>query len=688
MGSVASPSPLAYNYRQPTVESSMLGTPAFQSTLPLGQPRSLGKDERDDHEDINSEADFDIGDYNINLEKLGEKNDCAHIGHRKPQRPNVPSEVGGPEDFTLHLRDYINGVLPRKTEKEELEVAKDSNGQVVVPAAEGRAFATQNKQSQDESQNAPDDAGSEKEYYNREFSTPQQNRDLPNQHHRTMPPMSRHNTEGRLDEAADEIFDRISALQAEIEKLRIESEQTRASNQALAEQCSTIKDERSLLKGELSQVRHQVQEAEARESRAHERVMALERARSSNETKELESLRTRNESLISELAATRTEAQVQKGALNECIHDLKGELQKARDDLALRPELPCQPADSDTPALDREVSDLRSQIQTLEASATASRYELESTTSQLRDTRNWASALEEQNGRLAQQNMRMSQDNDKIANALEQKTAELSAAQNTLTELRETHHASEETPSPPTSKFRELQAEAVAQADAEHDDTLQALEKSHAVEVKKLKSSILKAGRGMQKREAWLVKEQTEEILALENQIKTLRSQVAQYETKVSLKSAPPVEESIANQYDKTSKLRAAARTISSLRAINAALEESVSGLQSEVKSLRVEGQDMAENVITDREDYKAVNKDFDAEVLAMVRERDTEWKSKIHKLKEENKLMGKTLLMMWGRQECGPGAGGKEGKKSVQGMPEKQRYIYRFKDNDKVHGA
>ena len=689
MGSVASPSPTAHTYRHPTVESSMLGTPAFHSTMPFERQESLREDQEDDHEDDNSEADFDIEDYSLDLDKLGGKSTGALIEHRSPQRLALPSEEGGPEDFTLHLRDYINGVLPKKAATQKTEATIENQGSLQAPTQRPPVFAAQDDQSQHEPRNASSDAGSEHGHCHKEFSTAQQNNNFPIHHQRIMPPISRRNTEGRLDEAADEIFDRITALQIEIEKLRVESEQTRASNQELSEQCSIIKDERSLLKGELSEVRHQVQQSEARESRAHERVMALEHARSSDEVKELKSLRANNERLISELEGTKAEAKTQKTSLQERISELKSDLQKAKDDLNIRQEPPAPLADSDTPDLAKEVSELRIRNQTLEASITASRNELESAMSQLRDTRNWASDLEEENGRLAQQNVGMTQDNEEIADVLEQKSAQLSAAQTTVAELRQTlHHAAEETPSPPTSRFRELQDEALAQADAEHDDTIQALEKNHAAEVKQLKSIILKAGRGMQKREAKLTAEKSKEILDLEGQIKTLRSQIAQYEARTSAQPKQVPEDDTAIRNERDSKLRFTANTVSSLRTTNATLEESIIGLQSEVNSLRANNQDMAEKLVMEREDYEAVNKDFNTQILATMKIRDAKWKSKIHKFKEENELMGKTLLMMWGREECGVSAGGREGKKSAKDVPDKQRYIYRFKEMAKVPEA
>ena len=692
MAPMASQTPITQNYRQPTVDSSMLGTPAFQSTLPLRREDMEARDDQDDDHD--SEADFDVEDYSIDLGKLEDRETGTLPNRPRQPKPSLPSEVGGPEDFTLHLRDYIKGVFPQKLEQQVQGKAKERKDRLDVPAEEEGSPLEHRRQGGDKDQHEEPigDDGNNLDQASEQSDRQQRSENPDTYHLSVMPPMSRHNTEGRLDEAATEIFERISALQAEIEQLRVESEQTRASNQSLREQYSTVKDERSVLRGELCQVKAQVQEANMRESRAHERIMALEKERINTEANELEMLQRRNEDLLSEVASTKTEARIQKEILSDQIVQLKKEAHAA-EDLASRSKLPEVPSNkSDTVdhkdedhGIEGAVNDLRSQIHSLEADLAGTRNELDGATSQLRETRGWASDLEEENQRLIQQNQGLKSDKDEIADILEQKAGLLSTAQDVIAELRaRAEHISEETPSPPTSRFRELQEEAVAQADAEHEDTIRALEQKHAAEVKSLESTIRKKGRNMQQREARLAEKQATKVCVLENQVTTLRAQIAQFKIGMPMTSQEKRRDDASSHEDKTSQPRPAFDTLDSLRTTNAALEESIAGLQAEIKSLRIENRNLVEQLALDKEDYKAINRDFDAQMLAWMRERDVRCKVKIQKLKDENELMGKTLMMMWGREECGPGPGADRDIIPQPHALEKQRYKYKFRGNAK----
>ncbi len=57
------------------------------------------------------------------------------------------------------------------------------------------------------------------------------------------PLLSRLNTEMLQEKAAEEVFDRISALQTEIESMRLEDEARRAAHQTLEEEHEEMKNE-------------------------------------------------------------------------------------------------------------------------------------------------------------------------------------------------------------------------------------------------------------------------------------------------------------------------------------------------------------------------------------------------------------------------------------------------------------
>ena len=663
----------------------MLGTPAFQSTLPLGKQKVASNEENLDDGEYESQDESDIGDYSIDLGKFGEAGVEELPRHQRLQRPRELSEVGGPEDFTLHLRDYINGVLPLKKDTKNEHVDKEGTKESAPSTKEPNVDNDHKKlSSQKKNTEAPEILSITGKQYSHNnmnsLSAKETNVLQPSQS--AMPPITRNNTEGRLDEAADEIFERITALQAEIEKLRLEGEASKESNQALQDQCSTFREERSSLRSEVTEVRTQVEEAKTREARAHERVMALERERSSNDAAELNALKAKNESLVSELATAKTEVRLLKESFHDRMLDLKSEPNKVKEHPKPHPEdgellaPDVAKLKEDLANANKTIAQLESFNAMLQSIADAARHESTATETQ----------IQAQQDRFMQEIEELDAENRDLTNTLKIKGEELSAAQASIQELqKKVHSSSDQTSSPPTSRFRELQEEAVAQADAEHGDTMRVMEKKHAAEVKVLKSQVLKVGRGMQKREARLAEQKSRDISILENEIAGLRSQISQYEADTEAQSKRQSADHLTTYDDVNPPIRDAGDSTAQLRSANSHLRKSASKLCYENERMRHERDEALRELVMKREDYQAVNKDLDERLLGLMRERDAKWKSKIHKLKEENTLMGKTLLMMWGREECGAGAKASEGAGGGEEMMNKQRYLYKYRQKSEA---
>ena len=57
----------------------------------------------------NSNTEFSMVPYTIDLGALGIKPSSSIVEERQPQRDQVPSDLPGPEDFTLNLEKYMRG---------------------------------------------------------------------------------------------------------------------------------------------------------------------------------------------------------------------------------------------------------------------------------------------------------------------------------------------------------------------------------------------------------------------------------------------------------------------------------------------------------------------------------------------------------------------------------------------------
>ena len=170
-----------------------------------------------------------LDDYSFDLGKLEESSDLI-IKNRKREAEQLDSEDDGPEDFTLNMEKWMRGTGhfkqgegPAKDEENDDHDAQEESeflpqdSSTPTPARSKCASAEKPAATPIRTRNATvEDAA--------DVETPMR---LPT------PKLQRLNTETKQERAAEEVFDRIAALQAEVERLRDESEKRFAASKLL-----------------------------------------------------------------------------------------------------------------------------------------------------------------------------------------------------------------------------------------------------------------------------------------------------------------------------------------------------------------------------------------------------------------------------------------------------------------------
>ena len=197
------------------------------------------------NEDLEEDgSDYFDGDYSINLGALGDSSSSVVLGERVPQREQIPSEDDGPEDFTLNLEKWMRGT--GKWEKKK-DIKKSSD--------EHDPEDDQQEGAQVDLEKPIDESIFEPVGTSTPAPVNHAIEDLQEETRLGAPPLSRLNTEMRQDTAAEEVFDRIAALQAEVESMRMEEENRRLAHQALEQENKEMKVEHKTAL-EREQLRH------------------------------------------------------------------------------------------------------------------------------------------------------------------------------------------------------------------------------------------------------------------------------------------------------------------------------------------------------------------------------------------------------------------------------------------------
>ena len=659
---------------------------AKQASQGNSKERDAQLNEEDHDGDMEEDNDDDfLEDYTIDLGALGEEPSSLVVEDRELRRDVVDSEDDGPADFTLNLEQWMRGTEKWKKEKADQVAEHD-------PAPENDPEGNP----QNDAQAGLNDALEESVFEPVGASTPG-----PLTRHAIIeevvqeearlqaPPLSHMNTEMPQDEAAEEVFDRVTALQAEVERMRIEEENRRAAHEALEKEHEKMKREyvtarehdqasHNALQQEheqLKQTYHETKETFQQENDqlkqnyddAIEQLQVLAQDSPTNQGAKEGQPRPAPEPTSQELAIVKAKAEADEIAAVTKIRALKAELRTFQyESFALRAEIELIQeahnikikglsaeieARTNEVALERKESVHRAneaaslteiigqrdkEIYTLSSEMKAIRMELEHAQEQLAETRRIVETVEEENDRLMQHNDRQAKD---IADL---KATIKSNADKNDESVDETQTAFiDEEPDTIDKATHEAALQALSQ---QHQATLASLGATHGKEVSILRSALLKASQAMQKRETKLTKTHRDEVASLKEKIAELEQRPAK-----PAPSSPGLE----------NELRSAIRVLSSkLERANASLVSA--------RAEAADGRQKAEDI---RETNAIINAELEARFVETMEAREKEWRSRIALLFRERDRMGKALLWGWGREEVGP----KEPKEREQGY----RYKY-----------
>lgn len=636
--------------------------------------------QQDDLRDVSSEEEEDFMDgYEINLGALGDKPSSVMVEDREPQRDEVDSEDDGPNDFTVNLEKWMRGTEKWKKEQGNSATADDHEQDEDAP-----------DEAHDVEVQDADAEGSVFEPLGTSTPAPLKNQaivqeEVEEEAKLLAPPLSRLNTEALQDRAAEEVFDRISALQIEVERMQSEEETRRSTHQDLEEENRKLK--RDL---ESTRQRHEARDRALKEKfeelqRVHadtkfllqyekkqlkqdyesalERLRVFEEQPPTDQSSELEPLRKMYEDAVQELEVAKAEAEANRIATDTKTKAIATELQASKEESkVLRTDLGLirdansteinllnteLEARKNEVALERKESIQRAnelaeneqehshrlaerdeehsrKIQSLQGENRAIKNELDHAQEQLRETHRIIETVEDENDRLVQQNERQAQD-------LKDFEAVVKG-----------HETKAPAPEPVVEKVdNKVALEALSQ---QHQTELSSLEATHAKELQTLRAALQQAAQAMRKREAKLTKAHDDEIAVLNEDITALKRQPIKV-TQSDL--------GIENE------LRSAIRVLNNrLSTANASL--------ASARAEAVEGRRKAEDAV---QNNAIVNAELEARFAYTVEAREREWRRRIRLLFKERERLGKALMWGWGREEVGP----KGGKETEQGY----RYKY-----------
>ena len=638
----------AFQGNQPTDDHK----PQDTGNLPNGMEREEA--EGDEGENL-------LGDYTIDLGGLGDKPSSMVVEDLEKERDEVDSEDEGPEDFTVNMEKWMRG--GERWKKEQHDGALDEGDEADDDPQEYTQEVRVDQGLPEESVFEPLGTSTPAPLKSHAIIEEGVRREARLQ----APPLSRMNTEMLQDQAAEEVFERISALQAEVERMRAEDEERRLAFREIEQEKDFLRSERVELL-ERHEAEKDLLKIEHSQLRDHWKQLRLkEQEAVAPSTPKLASLRAKFEPAVLELAALKVDAEASRIASDDRIKALKEQLQAARDEtrryqnqIASIQEANAATvkrfgADLETKnneiALERKESIHRGneavsltesidqkdqELRTLNSELKAIRMELDHAHEQLAETRRIVETVEDENDRLVQQNDRQVQEILDFKNRINRPDSNEAGAES-VTEKRHRHGVD-------AGNIDEAAHKDALERIENYESTLSSLKATHAKELRILRSSLLKAGAGMQKREAHLKSAYSEEIASLKQQIAAIQKQH---------------EPSKAADQSMEDELRSA------IRVLNAKLEKANSALAAS----REEAEETRQAAEDAQKTNAIVNAELEVHFAEAVEDREKEWRRRVQLLFREREKMGKALLWGWGREE--------EGAKGP--ADREQPYRYRF---------
>lgn len=608
----------------------------FEDSKPDGRPLDeVG------HETDGSDygGDF-LDDYEIDLRRLDDKPSSVVVEDGQEELDEVASEADGPNDFTLNMGAWMRGDRKVvKTGDVPSDLDEQKRGGPSPQLEDGTLGFSVGDQSilEPVGMSTPYTKAERVEHGNARQEVQVDKRPL----------MARGETELQQDLAAEEVFERISALQAEVEELRETEEKRRSAfnrlsteNELLREaqaKLKTIEDKNAILLKQNADLHAKIQErkpdfattASPLGSSSHSESHVLDMV-----TKEIGAARPdlesndANQTLEAGLKASHSMVRRlrEEMAEDEELHNVK--IAGLREDLErLRAEVDVNRG---------QIADLEQDIEThteivkhrddligrLTADAQVVRTDFGHAQQEARESRRIAQSIEEENDRLSSQQSRQTEELAAMEIALQSKVRELQTANATIATLQD------------TLKDADVVEDCKSEVpqDLPHQATLDTLKQEH--------SSALAALNQKFARQLQLFKRDRDK-------------QAAKHATELATAKKTPSPNTALEI-----ELRSAIRVLSSkLEKANNTTRETRTSLEKTQADLehahRIAQANQRENEVT--------NAEMDARFVASMNAREKEWRKRMALLFRERERMAKALMVGWGRKDVGEGVTPKE---------------------------
>ena len=635
---------------------------AFRPNRESHEPRCDQHENVDDGiEEAESDEDQNLDlmrGYEVDLGGLGDKPSSIVVEDAVQLRDDVPSEDEGPEDFTQNMEMWIRGNKKwEPTRNEELAEGHEPDPDPELDLRHAMAG---------------DEASEESVFEPLGTSTP-----APKSNHVIIqngveeegrmqpPPLTRLSTEMAQNQAAEEVFDRISALQAEVESLRAEGEARIANHQALQEEHrdlierhessendhrikydvfrdeyarletantavkDTLKREKKDLTREYNSAMEQIRlldeqhqetgdgSLEEQNHRLHQELEAIKKAaekEGSAAKSEIESLHQELESCRSNVNIAEDKLQSLKEIHRSEVDQLKLELESRQKEVALERKESIDRA-NEVASLADSISEKEQKILEKGDEVKSLNNELGHTLEQLAETRRIVESVEDENECLERRNERQASEiADLMASIMNEKLHE-------------------PTTYPPKEKsvklIEEVTHKAILEALAQqHQIMLTSQRADYEKELQTFRDVLLQIKEESAKNTNALVKAHAEQIDSLKDQLTTLQSQ--------KLSSPPSSSEA---------ELRTAIRV----------LNTKLSNADASLVSARAEAEAARQETENTLRKNAIVNAELEARFAEAIENREKEWRRRVELLFKEREKMAKALLWGWGRDDFGP---------------------------------
>ena len=562
-----------------------------------------------DNGDGNDDADDLLAKYEVDLGPLGEKLSGLAVDDRQEERDEVASDADGPEDFTLNMGAWMRGT--KRTIKEH-DVPSDSDEQLKTYKDRENHEDTL-ALLDDESMLEPISTSTPapKPGYGETIAVQNVQADQ-------RPSFARGTTELLQDQAAEEVFQKISALQAEVEQMREAEERRRTAYERLQEENRVSRERQDHPPSASQDLAVTRAEAERERMASEEKIETLEAGLKASHA------------AVRQLRQRMVEDEQMQ---NTRVEGLKEDIERLRSDIDAKTlEIADLAQDAET---QNEIIAHRDQlIARLTTDTELNGRELEYAQQEAKESRRISESVQVENeGLLSQQ----SQQHEEIAAtnaALQSKATELQAAHDIIASLTV---GSEHEP------LDDRNNEATI-SESSHQIILNAVKQEHASALSALNQKFA--------RQLQLFK-QDRDAQALKHAAELAKA-----------RETPPAPAAIETE------LRSAIRALSSkLEKAHAAARTT----RNELESANSELEQARQAAVVVRKDNDLVNEALEIRFAAAVEGREREWRRRIAVVFRERELMGRALMVGWGREEIGVAAKGDD-----SGQAYRYRYVKR----------